>query len=454
MKKNTLRSILSIFVVILFSYHASAAPSKGAKKPTKDSHGFWINDEESAFKEATKLKKPIFIDFYGIWCPPCNQLDELVFPTKDFKKVADKFVLLKMDADNEKSWILKSKYKVTGYPTMIMAQVDDNQPGAELGRIVGSFPTETFTKKMIDALSSNGNSLDEQLHFQIKQSIDDAENQYDYEKVAKLAEAGLIIRPNDLSLKIIKLSAQTEKDKDFVNKNESKKLLFEANLKKKELSFSDLVKAYNVKPNKELFDEMLSRINPSTLFTDSDGYNEADIYSMGMKLAEAEKNEDMKKTYLTATIESYERLLKKYGQDSRSLNLGYVYYLKENGDNEKVKALLDRLIEKYPGEFTFHFKAAHFFLEKKDFTLAKEHADKALSYAYGDNKIYSMEIVLKVATAQAKESKALKTQLKSVTDQAEDFIKTSANPGELKVRTTRYTKKLAEAITEAKKVLE
>jgi thiol-disulfide isomerase/thioredoxin len=74
----------------------------------KDSHGFFLNDIEGAQSEARRSQKPLLIDFFGIWCPPCNLYSETVFPDPRFQKIAKKFVLLKLDADQEVSFPLKS----------------------------------------------------------------------------------------------------------------------------------------------------------------------------------------------------------------------------------------------------------------------------------------------------------------------------------------------------------
>ena len=50
-----------------------------SKKSAKDKFGFWVQDPEAAVREALNTGKPILIDFFGVWCPPCNLYEELVF---------------------------------------------------------------------------------------------------------------------------------------------------------------------------------------------------------------------------------------------------------------------------------------------------------------------------------------------------------------------------------------
>lgn len=465
MKNKRFYPLFSIIIVSFFtSFSAFSAdqpkgnPSlKTTKKSVakKNAHGFWVNEDEEALKEATKLKKPILIDFFGIWCPPCNQLDELVFSQAEFKQAARKFVLLKMDADHEKSWVLKSKYKVGGYPTLIIAKVEDNQAGNEIDRIVGYYPKNVIISKMNEALNSDGKSTQEKLIALVKKSIDQAEEAQDFKKVVSFTQAGLALDPENLDFKLTQIKAQSREDKDILKSKTSKKILNDIQYDRKKMPALTLVGQFEIQPSKEVLDELLSRLNPSTLYIDNDGFTEADIYAMGIDLAEHEGNDSMKKTYTDMTVESYEKLLKKYGEDSRSLNLSYTYYLQKAGNYKKAGEIYDRMIAQYPTEFTFYYPAANMEIETKNFPKAKMYASKAVEYAYGDNQIRSQERALKVATAQIKESKNEETKsfLESTISMTEKFVKEFKKPEGLDVRTTNYIKKLNKAIEEAKALL-
>lgn len=412
----------------------------------KNAYGFWVNAEEEALKEATKLKKPILIDFFGIWCPPCNQLDELVFSGVAFKQAAKRFVLLKMDADSEKSWALKSKYKVGGYPTLIMAQVQDNQAGDEIDRIVGFYPTAVITAKMYEALITDGKSNQEKIMALIKKSIEKADEADDSDKVIRLAQAGIILDPENLDLKITLLKAQKQNDKDILNSTAAKKILSDIEYDRKKMPVSTLISQFELKPSQEVLNELLSRVNPSTLYIDNEGFTEADIYALGI---------DLKKSYTDLTIESYERLLKKYGEDSRSLNLSYTYYLQKAKNYKKAQEVFNRMIHLYPKEFTFYYPAINMALETKDFPLARSYARSSLEFSYGDNKIRSLDRSLKVAIAEVNETRSDSTftLLRSTIDQSEEFVKKFKEPRGLQVRSGTYIKKLNQTIQEAKALL-
>lgn len=67
------------------STSAASATSSHAK-PLKDDHGFYDNRPDEAFAQARSTGKPLLIDFYGIWCPPCNELSDQVFSNRALKK--------------------------------------------------------------------------------------------------------------------------------------------------------------------------------------------------------------------------------------------------------------------------------------------------------------------------------------------------------------------------------
>ncbi|MBC7458173.1 MAG: hypothetical protein H7235_07845, partial [Bdellovibrionaceae bacterium] len=340
-------------------------------------------------------------------------------------------------------------------PTIILAQVEDNQAGNEIDRIVGYYPTNVINAKMNAALNSDGKSNQEKLMALIKKSIEQADEAQDYKKVVSLTQAGLALDPENLDLKLTQIKAQSHDDKDVLTSKTSKKILSDIEYERKKMSVLTLVGQFEIKPSKEVLVELLSRVNPSTLYIDNVGFTEADLYGLGIDLAESNNDASEKKRYTDMTVQSYEKLLKKYGEDSRSLNLSYAYYLQKAGNSEKAQKVYSRMIDKYPTEFTFYYPAANMALEMKNFQLAKMYVSKAVQYAYGDNQIRSQEKALKVAIAQIKDLKKDDTKLflESMISMTEKFAKDFKKPEGLNVRTTNYINKLNKTIDEAKSLL-
>ena len=118
----------------------------------------WSTDLDAAFKKAKAENKSVLVEFTGSdWCPPCIAMRKNVFSTKEFVKGASKnFILVELDfpkgdkALAEKNQPLAEKYKIEGYPTVILLTPE----GKEFTRFFASeYPkTEEFLKHLDEAL--------------------------------------------------------------------------------------------------------------------------------------------------------------------------------------------------------------------------------------------------------------------------------------------------------------
>jgi len=99
-------------------------------------------DYEAAVKKAAADKKPVFVKFETDWCGPCAVMAKLVFTARDVAEASHGVVCIKVDGDKEKK--LVEKYKVEGYPTLIMLGVD----GKEVGRMTGYKGVKEMTEAL------------------------------------------------------------------------------------------------------------------------------------------------------------------------------------------------------------------------------------------------------------------------------------------------------------------
>ena len=104
----------------------------------------WHTSLDAAQAEAKKTKRPILVLGTGSdWCGYCMRLEKSVLTDKEFQKFAkDSLVLVYADKPSRKkqsaevaknSQELLDKFKVDGFPTVILLSPD----GAELGRKSG-----------------------------------------------------------------------------------------------------------------------------------------------------------------------------------------------------------------------------------------------------------------------------------------------------------------------------
>lgn len=112
----------------------------------------WETDFEKAKAVSAKENKPILVYFNGSdWCSPCKMLKKDFFDTAEFKKRADKMVLLMVDMprridiitpeQRKKNKEMVATYNTQGsYPTLVAL----NEHGHILGELGGySYLRET-----------------------------------------------------------------------------------------------------------------------------------------------------------------------------------------------------------------------------------------------------------------------------------------------------------------------
>ncbi len=90
-------------------------------------------DVDAAFALAKQAGKPLFVYWGAAWCPPCNQVKATLFNRKDFIERSRAFVPVYVDGDSPGAQKLGARFKVSGYPTMVLF----NPQGDEITRLPG-----------------------------------------------------------------------------------------------------------------------------------------------------------------------------------------------------------------------------------------------------------------------------------------------------------------------------
>ncbi len=90
-------------------------------------------DIGSAFAQAKAEQKPVLLYWGAGWCPPCNQLKATLFNRADFIERSRSVVAVQIDGDLPGAQKLAGRFKVRGYPTMVLIAAD----GLEITRLPG-----------------------------------------------------------------------------------------------------------------------------------------------------------------------------------------------------------------------------------------------------------------------------------------------------------------------------
>ncbi|MFZ6815771.1 thioredoxin family protein [Undibacterium sp. Rencai35W] len=131
----------------------SAAPV-AASTGHSDSGGIdWRkdNDVDAAFVQAKASKKPLFLYWGAVWCPPCNQVKATIFNRQDFIDRSRHFIPVYLDGDTPGAQKLAARFKVRGYPTMILFKPD----GSEITRLPGEVDAERYLQVLVSAMNSS-----------------------------------------------------------------------------------------------------------------------------------------------------------------------------------------------------------------------------------------------------------------------------------------------------------
>ena len=106
----------------------------------------WQTDWNSALQEAASAKRPVLMDFYTDWCPPCKKLASVTFKDNNMIDYFQKENYLLIKVNPEKDRLAEEKFKVYSYPTLVIF----NGKGDEIDRLLGFKTTEQLVKALED----------------------------------------------------------------------------------------------------------------------------------------------------------------------------------------------------------------------------------------------------------------------------------------------------------------
>lgn len=398
-------------------------------------------DINKAFQVAQKSHSPLLISFFGVWCPPCNELEEIVFESTKFIEKSKNFTLLKVDADKKESWKIKNKYKVGGYPTLIFT---DSQ-GNEIYRVVGFRSVDEFMRIMDLVIRSKGvdfkkacskKGLDDLLRCATVCSEREDKNcaKTAFQKILKTATKNSV--PH-----LIAETFFAENAPDL----ELKKKAYENLLKNNPVTPQSLVWALSYlelgNPHLDLLNKVVSQFEEiqKNNLAGSLGITDTDEIQMQAQLLEAVGKLEDSKTAWALASQKLEQKAISLGDKSvaRGFTIERIGALEMSGKKEEALKLANEYRKKFPDEFTFHYQAASVLESLKKYPEALKAAEEAYLHSYGDNRIRAATLWIRLLATVPDKVQAQKL--------FDEVSRESTPDAALQIRTHRYLKKLQEA---------
>ncbi len=419
--------------------HRQAWGKETGKSGAKELFG--KDDLQAALGAAKKDNKLVFIDFAGSWCPPCIRLEHEVFPTKEFKKAAEKYVMVRLDVDlpaNEK-WM--EKYNVKAFPTLVVT----NSEGEELGRKL-DFQTAQHMSLFLNAIAkeipptqgelrkqaeAGEKSSQEKLAAEYLKALNYVEALAWYDKAdnksARRAEARIGFWDGEWN--------DAKKDPEKAKAKENLKLAYKESATKfpEEIlaidwqkNYADLLDEEGLKDEAKKEYEKAKTLamkwieNPSFLRKNTPPeLGDLTLPELWSKVSEIEeklgapdKVEKVKQAQEKAIAET---LKLKPTVKTPTHVIYLVAYMKPVRDLTEIEPWLLKLEEAYPQEFTYYQRHAKLLLDKGESLRALPIAEKAYGMAFGSNQLTIGLLLAKIhKDLQNKDQmKALLKELKS-----------------------------------------
>ena len=133
--------------------------------PTEDEiaikEGWFVDQYDEALAKAKLEKKPLFIDFTGVYCANCRVMERRVFPKKEVKEQLDKMVLTRLYVDKKDSLseayarLQFERYNQATQPYYVVMDPEDESTLADTG---GYIP-KGFDKFLIKGMESYTSSF-------------------------------------------------------------------------------------------------------------------------------------------------------------------------------------------------------------------------------------------------------------------------------------------------------
>lgn len=417
-------------------------PSPPRRAPPKPPE--WLANQES---------RPVLIDFFATWCPPCDRLRDEFLEHPDWASFLEDYEVQSVDADHPSSFAEKDRYRVGGYPTLLLTTAGGDVlerivgfPGAaEVARRLGAAPRSGWalagTASCADALPVIRVSVAREEHDEAWNAL--TERCPNIDELA--AQVGALSLAFELAQKAqaegpaLQYALAGARRSEEVGQAAS--LAYQAGLLLDAASRTEEAAELRAELEHRIDvaagasergpDEMISLADAMYYRGKWDPANEAGWSAAGASLlgrAITDRAGVAPGPLPQSVLGLAERL-----REHEGLVHDYVYLLRGAGDHTAVGRLYGAMIALFPESFTWHYAQAGWLLEQGAVDKAEPSARAALEHGYGDMSLRAAHRLAEVLIARGQNGAAIETI---------DAALAARVPTEQHVRTWRYRKAL------------
>ncbi|MFO7891203.1 MAG: thioredoxin family protein [bacterium] len=138
LKQIVLLTVIIIQLMLLLTLLINCSGKQESTDEKEVKKIAWLHDLDKAKEMAKSRNKPLMIDFYAEWCPPCIKMKDSTFTDRTVMEKSQHFIPVKIDvdkqgdvADNYQS--NASKYGGIGIPNILFISPDSIELAHPIG---------------------------------------------------------------------------------------------------------------------------------------------------------------------------------------------------------------------------------------------------------------------------------------------------------------------------------